>query len=63
MASSLCPKTAQINETLYHIGQVAGGEGDTRLPTHLKMKASGTTLIRLIRSEISPKKKFVRRKF
>lgn len=44
-------KTTRNKNTLYHIGQVAGGEGGHRLLSHLKMEASGTTLIRIIRSQ------------
>lgn len=44
-------KTTRNKKALYHIGQVAGGEGGSRLLSHLKMEASGTTLIRIIRSQ------------
>ena len=42
-------KTARTVNALYHVSQVAGGEAGCRLLTHLKMKASGPILIRIIR--------------
>lgn len=42
-------KTSRIITALYHVAQVAGGEGGCRLLSHLNMKASGSTLIRMIR--------------
>ena len=44
-------KTTRNKKAHYHIGQVAGGEGGCRLLSHLKMEASGTTLIRIIHSQ------------
>ena len=47
-------KTSRMKDALYHVAQVAGGQGGARLLQQLKMVASGTTLIRLLRAQVIP---------
>ncbi len=42
-------RTTRLTNALWHIGQVAGGQGGTRLACHLSMPTTRYTLLRLLR--------------
>lgn len=47
-------QTPRLRQALWHIGQVAGGQGGARLSRHLHMAASRCTLLRILRQEGLP---------
>lgn len=44
-------RTQRLTLTLYHVGQALGGAAAARLLTHLRMAASGDTLLRILRQQ------------
>ncbi|MGH2536020.1 MAG: ISL3 family transposase [Candidatus Promineifilaceae bacterium] len=53
-------RTNRLIVTLYHVGQALGGAAAARLLNHLRMPASGDTLLRILRKQSQTEQKTVR---
>ena len=53
-------RTKRLETLIWHIGQVAGGQGGSRLTNHLKIPTTRHSILRILRSNVRPKVSAVR---